>query len=400
MTRQNMEGVPMRVREMVDLVASESPPPRYTVDEIVESGRRVQRRRRQRWAASGAAALAVLGVTAAVAVPSLVGGAASPTVAAGQEDATALTGQQAGAAGAAYTFPAGARPFTFTFDGYQVGRLRVGQPIDVSTAYELAPVYADGFTTNDRAVDPDQPPAAGGPTLYAYLAVYRPGAYDPAKLAGARQVTVAGRPGLEASGPGLGNIAVTRTLAWQYDTDGWAVITAHSGDADAPSADELRQLAAGLRAGTPEAARVPVTLGYVPSGYHLTEVAMHAMTGLNGIASARDGDHAGLLLSRPALPTTGLTEPYGGVDGAEPPGSFLVFVLPAANSNQPPQSAGISCRDDFCNRWVEDGAVKVQVVSRGPDGLPQEEMTKILDGITLANVRDDSTWTEAGAAIS
>jgi hypothetical protein len=354
----------MRMRDVVDLVTSEPPPPRYTVDEIVASGQRVRHRRRLARVASGATAVVALGVAAAVAVPSLTRGAPVPTAAASPAVAT-------------HAFPVSGEPFTFTFSGYRVGALRVGQPVDVSTAYQLAPVSADGTST------------------YAYLAVYRSGGYDPAKLAGARPVTVAGRPGLEASRTG-GPWAVTRTLAWQYGTDAWAVFTVNSSDADHPSAADLRRLAAGLPAATPAVAKVPVTMSYVPSGYRLNEVGVHAMTGLNGIAAVAEGDHAGLLFSRPALPATGLTEPFGGVDGADPPGSFLIFVVPAANSNQHP-SPGVTCGHGFCNRWAEGGRVNLQVASGGR--LPDSEMRKILDGITLGNVHDDSTWTPVTTAV-
>jgi hypothetical protein len=124
---------------------------------------------------------------------------------------------------------------------------------------------------------------------------------------------------------------------------------------------------------------------------------MHAMNCLNGIAAARDGECAGLMFSRPALPTTVITQPFDGGDGAQPPGSFLVFVGPASTSNQQP-SSGTSCLDGFCNRWYDDGGVAVQVLSRGAGGLSNSEMTKVLNGITLGNVNDDTTWTQVGTA--
>ena len=387
------------MKDVVELVTSESPPLRYTVDDIVETGRRRQQRRRIGWAASGATVLVALGVVMTVAVPSVAGGAplanASGRSAPGSAPAAPAAVQSTIAAAQNFTVPA--QPFAFTIGGYRVGKLRVAAPVDVSTSYELASVYADDLTTNDQAVDPNAPPPTHeASTLYAYLTVYRPGAYDPTKLAGAKQVAIAGRPGLEASGPGRNDAMVIRTLAWQYTANAWAVITANSTDADNPSAADLRQLAAGLPATAPTPAKVPLTMGYVPSGYHLDEVAMHAMTGLNGIASARDGDYAGLLFSSPALPTTGLTEPYGGVDGADPPGSFLIFVVPSGNSNQH-ASPGISCLNGFCNRWFDNGSVNVQVASGGR--LSDGEMTKILNGITLGNVHDTGTWTEVTAAI-
>src|SRR5205814_2188372 len=88
---------------------------------------------------------------------------------------------------AAPAVPASAPPFTFTFGGDRVGKLRVAAPIDVSTAYQLASVYDDGLVTNDKAADPNQPPPnPPPPTLYAYLTVYRPGAYDAKKLVNAK----------------------------------------------------------------------------------------------------------------------------------------------------------------------------------------------------------------------
>lgn len=386
------------MKDVVELVTSESPPLRYTVDQIVATGQRRRQRRRLGWAASGATVLVALGVVVTVAVPSLAGGVPSAT-ASRHSTATgpAAPGTDPASTAAAQSLTVPTRPFTFSFGGYRVGKLRVTAPIDVSTSYEIASVYSDDLTTNDKAADPNAPPPTHqDPTLYAYLTLYRPGAYDPTKLVGAKQVTVAGHSGLETSEPGLGGTAIIRTLAWQYTANAWAVISANSTEADKPSAADLRQLAAGLPAAAPTTAKVPLTMGYVPSGYRLDEVAMHAMTGLNGIAAARDGDYAGLLFSNPALPTTGLTEPYGGVDGSDPPGSFLVFVVPSGNSNQQ-ASPGISCMNGFCNRWFENGGVNVQVASGGR--LSNSEMTRILNGITLGNVHDTGTWTEVGAAI-
>ena len=182
MNRLNSESGPMRMQDLVELATSEPPPLRYGADEIVASGRRVQRRRRLGWAASGAAGVAVLAVVAAAVAVPLLSEKAGP--APGTEVAQQPVSTTAG-------------PFTFTFGGYRVGKLRVEKPIDVSTAYQLASVYADGLTTNDKAVEPNRAPQRSEPDLYAYLTVYRAGAYDPSKLVGAQQVTVDGRPGLE-----------------------------------------------------------------------------------------------------------------------------------------------------------------------------------------------------------
>jgi hypothetical protein len=388
------------MRDVVDTVTQDPPPLRYGVDDIVASGERAQRRRRFVRAGAGAASVVVaLGVAAAVVVPSMSSGPSG----------TGVSTPDAPAAAPARV-PAGpVAPFTFTFTAYQVGRLAVAAPITVSTSYQLASVYAQGLVSNDKAVDPstEEPsgPQKGDPgyrpdpnptkQLSAYLAVYRPGAYDPTKLAGATQVTVAGRPGLEVTST-AGNWDMERTLAWQYADDAWAVISSRSDDVAHPSADALRQLAEGLRTEIRTPAKLPVKLSYVPAGYGLTEVGMKATTGLNGVASARDGDFGGLLFSRPALPTTGLTGPYTGPDGGNPAGSFAVFIVPARNSNQQP-SPGITCLNGFCNRWFAGNTVKVQVSSEGL--LPDAEMRRILEGVTLADVENVTTWTEATASV-
>jgi hypothetical protein len=376
----------MRMRDVVDVVTSDPPPLRYGVDEIVASGERAARRRRLGRAAAGAAAVVVtLGVGAAVAVPWLSSPQPDARENAAAPDVVAAAGPVA--------------PFTFTVGTYTVGKLTVAAPIDVSTAYELAPVYAEGLVTNDRPVAGNDSPSSGDPEadkanaapandLYAYLAVYRPGAYDASKLANAQKVTVGSAPGLETTVTG-GAWPMARTLAWQYADNAWAVIQSLSSKADYPSADDLRKLAAGLRTGARTPAKVPIAMSYVPAGYALDEVGVKAMPGMDGIASAREGDYGGLLFSRPAQPTTGLTAPFGS-DGEDPPGSFKIFIVPSANSNQPTATPSVTCLVGFCNRYFDDGRVQVQVSSGGR--LTNDEMKRILAGITLADVQNQGTW--------
>jgi hypothetical protein len=364
----------MSMHDLVDLATSEPPPSRHSVDDIVARGRRVERRRRAGFAASSLAAVAVFAVTAAVALPTALSSHRTPAT--------------PGAPATPFTVPAA--PFTFTFDGYRVGKLRVASPIDVSTAYQLASIYDDDVPTYDAPVNDRRIPSA----LYAYLTVYQPGAYDVSKLSDPRHVTIAGRTGLLTSGTDTGmNV---RTLAYEYAPDAYAVFTSRSTNPDKPSATQLEQLAAGLHPAAPTTVTVPFTMSYVPAGYVLDEVGSHAMAALNGIASAREGDYAGVVFSNPALATSGLTDPYGGIDGDDPPGSFQVFVVPAGNSNQHP-SPGISCGHGFCNRWADGGTVNLQVSSGGR--LSDAEMTRILNGITLGDVHHDSTWTPITAAL-
>ena len=368
---------------MVDRATSESPPFHHSVDEIVTLGKRVERRRKVGWISSAGAAVAVFAVVAAVVTPSLL-----------RHQPTGATGAAAQPASVPFTVPAA--PFTYTFGAYRVGKLHVLQPTDVSTAYQIAPVYDDTVPANDKSVPVQTtPPKFAKPLLYAYLTLYQPGAYDPTKLQDPQHVTIAGHPGLQTIATVTGENVIN--LAWQYLPNAWAVITTDSNQPDDPSAKQVQQLAAGLQpAATPVAAKVPFTMSYVPAGYKLDEVAMRAMAGLNGIATAEDGDYAGALFSKPPLPTTGLSEPFGGIDGNDPAGSFQIFVTRAVDSNQHP-SPGISCENGFCNRWADNNAVNIQVSSGGR--LSNADMTKILNGITLGNVHDDSTWTVVTTAI-
>jgi hypothetical protein len=55
------------------------------------------------------------------------------------------------------------------------------------------------------------------------------------------------------------------------------------------------------------------------------------------------------------------------------------------------------CRESFCFLWTGDGRVRIEVVTTG--GLPDREAIKILNGMKLATVSDDSTWTATRDAV-
>ncbi|MEU4691412.1 hypothetical protein [Actinoplanes sp. NPDC023714] len=394
----------MRLHEVVDLATSDAPPDGNTIDDIVGKGRRAQRRRRAGFAGAGAA-LAVVAVSAAVTVPSIFGGTEQSTLPPAAAPSVATANK---AEAATWEFPAD--PFQFTFKAFDAGRWHVADPIVASTSYQIASVYLDGRTSNDRAATEEEvaemeenlnkkmrgEAVPEKPTIYAYLVVYRPGAYDPAKLTGATKLTVDGREAYQVGGPGNGGMT-RRTLAWQYEADAWAVLEAHSNSEEDPSDAELQKIVSGLKPSKAEPATLPFTLDYVPAGYQPVELGSHAISGLNGIAGARGGDYGGAIFANPAPATTGLVEPYGGVDGASLPGSFEIFVVPQSNSNQTTGNTTIKCGNGFCTHRSEDGKTSIQVASDGR--LSDGEMTKILEGLTLKNVKDDSTWANAADAL-
>ena len=386
----------MQLREMVDMVTADEPPLAHTADDIVAAGRRAERRRRAGFASAGAACLVAVAVGGVFALPAIGGG---------QTTTNAGTASKADEAqwGAA-------EPFTFTFPGYDVGKFHVQNPIVTSTAYQIASVYEDGRTTNDKpasgqATGQVKKPGSGNPTLYAYLTVYRPGAFDPAGIKDGKSVTVAGHKVVQANLPfGLdpkspadpGN----KEVAWEYTDNAWAVVTSISSDSADPSFADLTAVVTGLKPSTPEPAKLPFTVGYVPSGYQPVQTGTHAMPGLDGISTAREGDYGGATFARPAPATTGLTAPFGSGDGVIK-GSFNIFVTPSGNSNQKAQAGKTKCfANGFCNVWSADGKVQVQISDEGTGAsLSEAELTRIAQSIKVADVTDEATWTPAATVV-
>ncbi|WP_433117455.1 hypothetical protein [Micromonospora sp. CA-246542] len=408
----------MQLRDLVDTVTSDEPPMARTVDDIIALGRRAERRRRAGFASAGAAGLVAVAVAGVLVLPALSAEKKTTPAPAGVTMST--PGQVAWS---------DAEPFTFTFSGYDAGTLHVQDPIVASTAYQIASVYSDGHDSNDRPVSEEEadPPGVGTemeskkgaaddkPNLWAYLTVYRPGAFDATGIKGGTSVTVAGRKALRATLPvGLDprNEPDTRNklFAWEYTDNAWAVVTSVSTDEATPSFEDLGGLVEGLKPSRPTPALVPFTVGYVPAGYQPLQIGTHAMPGLSGIAAARAGDYGGATYTRPAAPTSGLTAPYDSAeDGIE--NGFHIFVTPNTSSNQSPEPGATRCYGaseasgrnadgGFCNIWSADGRVVLQVSSAGLGArLPRAELEKIAKGITVADVRNESTWTPAATAL-
>ncbi len=408
----------MRLHDLVDAVTGDEPPMSRTIDDIITAGRRAERRRRAGFASAGAAGLVVAVVAGAFVVPTLGAEQSSPAAPV--------------VAGAAASKPAGAEwpdaaPFTFTFTGYDAGTLHVQDPIVASTAYQIASVYSDGHTSNDKPMtrqEVEEQGAAflrnkenGKPALWAYLTVYRPGAFDPARIKDGTNVTVAGRRAVQATLPvGLdpqrpvdgGN----KLFAWEYADNAWAAVTSYSGDKATPSFEELGGLVEGLKPSRPTPALVPFTVGYLPDGYVPLQIGTHATAGLGGIAAARAGDYGGATYTRSAAPTTGLTAPYDATEGGIKDG-FHISVIPSSSADQTPKPGVTKCYDvpdrpgwdgplpnSWCQFWSADGTVVLEVSPAGHGNqLPRAELEKIAKGITVADVEDESTWTPAATAL-
>lgn len=398
----------MQLHEFVDAVTADEPPMARTADDIVTAGRRAERRRRAGFASAGAAGLVVVAVAGAFVLPT----------AGAEQQQNGTGGVPAAATGkAAEGKWADAAPFTFTFQGYDAGTLHVQDPIAASTAYQIATIYSDGHTSNDKPLTAEEAEAQGDileqkkraenakPSLWAYLTVYKAGAFDPAGVKGGKDVTVAGRRALQATLPvGLdpknpvdeGN----KLFAWEYADNAWAAVTSFSSDPATPSFEDLGGLVEGLKPSRPRAAMLPFTMGYVPNGYVPVQIGEHAMPGLSGISTAREGNYGGATFVKPAAPTTGLTAPYDAVEESIKDG-FHIFVNPSTSSNQQPEPGQAKCYDSgFCNVWSADGKVSLQVSAQSlGNKLPKAELEKIAAGIKVADVKDESTWTAAAEAL-
>lgn len=405
----------MQLHEFVDVVTSDEPQMSRTADDIIAAGRRAERRRRAGFASAGAAGLAAVAVAGAFVLPGF--GGARNTSATTSPVGAATSGTRADRAGAA--------PLTFTFRGYDAGTLHVQDPIVASAAYEIAPVYSDRHSSNDKPQTEKEAVAqgtlrrdtGGKPLLLAYLTVYRPGAFNPAGIKDGTGVTVAGRRAVQATLPtGLDEKRPTaggnRLFAWEYADNAWAAVTSYSADRATPSFADLGGLVGGLRPVAPRPAPVPFTVSYVPDGYAPSQVGTHALAGLAGVAVARDGSYGGAMYTRPAAPTSGLTAPFDAAEGAVRDG-FRISVVPSTGTNSPPKPGATECYQPrqrtaydsgpaggFCSIASADGKVVIEVGTLGlGNKLTRAEVERVAKGITVADVKDESTWTPAADAL-
>jgi hypothetical protein len=260
--------------------------------------------------------------------------------------------------------------------------LRVDVPRTVSTAYQAAAVFSESG-------------------LVGYLTVFRPDAFDSGATAGRPATSIAGRPGAqwsrERKPDATGGPTMTdHFLDWQYADRAWATLETFSPDPDAPSADDLRNVAEGLAFGPATPAKLPFTMSYMPAGYRPVEVGMHAWPGKDGLAVIEQNNPAGVLFARPAPKPVGLTAMWDKNSPLDLPDNFDIAIAPDQPRARP--AAG-NCASDltFCVQWRDGGRFKLYVESGGR--LSKPEMLKILTGLKLASVDDESTWSEVSKAI-
>ena len=368
------------MHEVVNMATDDGPPLGVSVDDIVASGRRVQRRRRTGLAVGLAmVAVAAVAVTTTALVP-----ARQRT---GKEAASAVVPSSRAVTKAA-AGPLLADPLEFTFSGYSVGPVHVQNPIVAGNAYQIAAVTVDG-TTDSRHRGKVSDPRDAKPRLDATLTLYRPGAYAVQRLAGATSTTVAGHRALkvehhQSRGPWL------RTLAWQYATNAWAVLDSSADQADLPTMRQLEATAAALTGAAARPVTVPFRLSYVPAGYDVFAVGDHMTGSLDAVGGPSATQYSGLFFAKSGLPRTGLLGPYDNMM----PGAFEIMI--SANTPDAPGTPG--CDSGLCTRLADGGKVSVEVASNA-GSLSKAETMRVLDGIRLTDVHDAGTWLDIRTAL-
>ncbi|WP_433366576.1 hypothetical protein ACQPZX_37985 [Actinoplanes sp. CA-142083] len=370
----------MRMHEVVDMATDDGPPLNVGVDDIVASGRRVQRRRR-----TGLAVAVAVGAVAAVAVTTT---ALAPARHRTGKDVAVVAAPSSPTVAKPATGALLADPFEFTFSGYSVGPVHVQNPIVAGNAYQIAAVTVDGTTdgrhpgkVTDRHVTP---------RLDASLALYRPGAYAAQRLAGATSTTVAGHRALkmehhQSGGPWL------RTLAWEYAPNAWAVLDSSADRADLPSMRQLEATAAALTGSAARPVTVPFRLSYVPAGYDVFAVGDHMTGSLDAVGGPSATEYSGVFFAKSGLAKSGLLGPYDNMMW----GAFQIMI--SANTPDAPGTPG--CDSGLCTRLDDGGKVTVEVASNA-GSLSKAETMKVLNGIRLADVTDAGTWVDIRTALT
>ena len=371
----------MRIREVVNMATDDGPPLGVSVDDIVASGRRVQRRRR-----AGLAAGLAMGAVAAVVV--------TTTALAPAGDRTGKQTTQAAASSSPAVAKAAAGPLLadaleFTFSGYSVGPVHVQNPIVAGNAYQIAAVTVDG-TTDSRHRGKVSNPRDVKPRLDATLTLYRPGAYAVQRLAGAASTTVAGQRALKMEhhqgvGPWL------RTLVWQYAPNAWAVLDSSADRSDLPTMRQLEATAAALTGAAARPATVPFTLSYVPKGYDVFAVGDHMTGSLDAVGGPSATAYSGLMFAKDRLPKSGLLRPYDNMMW----GAFQIMI----SANTADASVTPGCDSGLCTRLADGGKVTVAVASNA-GSLSNAESMKVLNGIKLTDVREPGTWVDIRTALA
>ncbi|MER7004954.1 hypothetical protein ABT297_18175 [Dactylosporangium sp. NPDC000555] len=344
------------------------PPPRFDVEDAVAAGRRLRTRRR----VGRTGLFAAVTVVAAVAIAAVAPRLGVPAVPAETGDAGA----------SAFDYPA--EPLVGNIRPFTGERFSLSGTVHVTPGYQVAEVTR-----------PDAASVVTGPTesyrgfsfAAGVVVVYRAGAFDPSAFAGGEPVPVGRRPGRYLPSLRLmAGLPDGPALAWQYADDAWAVVA--STEQGRPMArDELAFVAAALRSGEPDAARLAFRLGHVPAGF----TPQAAGTADGSLTRSIPGESY-VSLVKGAATYTSLAGPVsvpeaGGV--RLPTIELTLYRSWYAKDTRAPGEAFCQ-RPGLCYTSSPDG--QWQIEAAGGPSVPDDELLRVLRSITVADPASPPTW--------
>ncbi|WP_432984342.1 hypothetical protein [Dactylosporangium sp. CA-233914] len=357
----------------VDALA-EAPPMRHDIDAVVAAGR--QRRARRRLLQGGGALVTAAAVLAAVLAPRAFGdGGAPPVVGAGSPAVT-------------LGYPQG--QWEYGFRGYIVGEFTVTAPQHITPGYQELYVRR-GTETSDLG------DGVSTPLYSAVITVYRPGVFRPARLAGAEQVLVNGRPGLygaKVAYSGTADLVPGATLAWQYSDDAWAVATSIvEGEYDKA---ELTRIAAGLAAAPAAPATVALKATSVPAGYVLTSAGV-----TDDLPSGAPYMESSIRLNKTRPAYAPLTQPVDPAAGHGPSVRIALYPVEYTDTTHRKPGGSSYCNPgnaNLCFRMSADGKYLAEIYAEG-GAIAQSELLATLRGLQFADPARPSTWFPVTSAV-
>ncbi|MEV6636545.1 hypothetical protein AB0M54_37970 [Actinoplanes sp. NPDC051470] len=375
--------------EMLEDAKANPPAPRYTVDDVVVAGRRLRARRRATWSGLAAAA-AVVAVAGVITVPRLVG--ATPS--AGPPEVTAAAPVTAGKTDP-LRYPKS--PWEYAFRGYRAGEFTVNDPYLVTADFQQATVRIGDDVDEIYTDDTKKTVARSEPARNLLLTVYRPGRYDPKQFAGGEPVSVGGKPGLFQADTQIEGdrspIGGHRGLAWQYATNGWAVLnTLIPDEAGRAGKANLVAVAAGLSGSAAYPATVAMKLREVPPGYRL-DAGGRGPDPWNG--GNAEGYRSSIRLVKGAASAGRLISSMTDKDDGYVK-DIRINLSTYEPKRLPPDGADPAapyCNTGnaaLCYRNLPGGKYTVEIIGSG-DTSP-EELTQILAAIQVADVDKPATW--------
>jgi hypothetical protein len=385
-----------RIEDVLESVQEGAPPPRTSTADIIAGARRIQNRRR--WAAVAAAS------GAAAATVAVVAGIAGTVPRAQDPSPPAAATHPAKPAPPVYTQPKG---LEFTVADARTGVFQLGPVRTVSYGHQEIPVYRDGKT-----IDMDGVPY---PVEDGLITLYRPGIYDirrfgvaeidSEKYGPAKNLTIAGRPGLERSyAYDLPNLADMRAklkadknmrpndpsikqdhyirtaLAWKYDGTAWATFLPSSAREPLSRAESLAIVEA-LRPRPAEPVRAPYTFGWLPAGMRAI-AAQQSPAAVSDIVSVVTIDKNGPTGRELVYPEN--FYPAGG--------NLTIYHGTPKPENAPTKGRSVRCVDvnGYCTLVINDDySAEFQKIGKA---LSMDEVRHILRELRFTSLTDQSAW--------